>query len=83
MIWAGSPGIRWINEKTITEARRSEGIMLPIRLIMYDNMAVPSFRRKDGGKVSLSPEKKFYLNRTPQNFGQISDEAESPWSLGL
>jgi hypothetical protein len=32
MIWAGSPGIRWMNENTMIEARRRDGIMLPIRL---------------------------------------------------
>jgi hypothetical protein len=58
--------------------------MLPIRLRIYENTEAPPFRRMlRGRELSLPLFSGYFPNETPQNLGQMRDEAESPCPFGL
>ena len=53
--------------------------MLPIRLRIYENTEAPPFRRMlRGRELSLPLFSGYFPNETPQNLGQMRDDAESP-----
>ena len=68
----------------MTEARRRDGIMLRSLRKIYAITGIAPFREGSGGEIYSPPGfgTGYFFSQTPQNFGQISEDADRPSSFG-